>query len=119
MCLSVCEDISGTTRAIFTIFVHIAYVRGSVLFRHVDDRPHRLSAGKGDGSAQRGRNVIYDCLVYVCHQHYDEIHARTKQATINKYSLFYWISFGGYWPSMLAGPYVVGLKAGAGGPIHS
>ena len=34
VCLSVCEDISGTTRAIFTnIFVHVAYVRGSVL-RH-------------------------------------------------------------------------------------
>ena len=47
VCLSVREDISGTTRAIFTKFiVHVAYVRGSVL-RHVDDRPHRLSAGRG------------------------------------------------------------------------
>ena len=27
------EDISGTTRAIFTILVHVAYGRGSVLFR--------------------------------------------------------------------------------------
>jgi len=45
------------------MFVHVAYVRGSVLLRHVDDRPHRLSAGRGDGSAQRGRSVIYDCLV--------------------------------------------------------
>jgi len=26
--------------------MHVAYVRGSVL-RHVDDRPHRLSAGSG------------------------------------------------------------------------
>ena len=37
-------------------------------FRHVDDRPHRLSAGRGDGSAPRGRSVIYYCLVvcYLC-----------------------------------------------------
>ena len=41
-------------------------VRGSVLLRHVDDRPHRLSAGRwaeGDGSAQRRRSVTYDCRV--------------------------------------------------------
>jgi len=25
----------------------VAYVSGSVLLRHVDDRPHRLSAGTG------------------------------------------------------------------------
>jgi len=57
VCLSVREDISGNTRAIFTFFVHVAYVRDSVLLRHlhVDDRPHRLSAGRGDESAQRGR----------------------------------------------------------------
>jgi len=30
----------------YQIFVHVAFVRGSVL-RHVDDRPHRLSAGRG------------------------------------------------------------------------
>ena len=42
--------ISGTsaTRAIFSkIFMHVAYVRGSVLIRHVYDRPHRLSPGRG------------------------------------------------------------------------
>ena len=33
VCLSVGDDISGTTRAIFTIFVHVAYGRGSVLLR--------------------------------------------------------------------------------------
>jgi len=33
VCLSICEDISRTTRAIFTIFVvHVAY--GSVLLQH-------------------------------------------------------------------------------------
>jgi len=47
VCLSVREDMSGTTRVIFTtVFVHVAYIRGSVLLRHVDDRPHRLSAGR-------------------------------------------------------------------------
>ena len=64
VCLSVGQDISGITRAIFTKFVvHVAYVRGSILLRHVDDRPHRLSPGRGDGSAQRGRSVINSCLV--------------------------------------------------------
>jgi len=84
VCLSVCEDIPGTTCTIFTkFFVRVAYVRGSIsssgifccfLFDvvyhiwwikdfHIDDRPHRLSAGRGDGSAQRGRSVICDCLV--------------------------------------------------------
>jgi len=64
LCMSALKDISGTTRTIFTqFFVHVAYVRGSVLFRHVDDRPHRLSEERGDGNAQHGRSVIYDCLV--------------------------------------------------------
>jgi len=44
VCLSVHEDISGTTRAIFTNFsVHVAYGRGSVLLRHSDEIPR----GKG------------------------------------------------------------------------
>ena len=66
MCLYVSEDISGTraTGAIFTnFFALVAYARGSVLLRHVEDRRHHLSAGRGDGSAHRGRSVIYDCLV--------------------------------------------------------
>ena len=45
------------------IFVRVAYVRGSVVLRYVDDRPHRLSPRRGDGSAQQGRSVIYDCLL--------------------------------------------------------
>jgi len=46
--VSVCEDISGTTRALYTkLFVYVAYVRGSVLVQYVDDRLHRLSAGRG------------------------------------------------------------------------
>jgi len=40
VCLSVREDISGTTRAIFTNFsVHVAYGRGSVLLRQDDEIP--------------------------------------------------------------------------------
>jgi len=66
VCLSVRKDISGTTHAIFTkFFVHVAYDCGSVLLWHVDDRPHHLSAGRVDGSAQRGRSVIYNCLVSI------------------------------------------------------
>jgi len=115
ICLSVRDDISETTRAIFTnflcvlpmsvarsssatftissiayrregfsspltlhifpepkarslpIFVHVAYVHGSVLL-HVYDRPHRLSpardylhalsAGKMHGNAQRWRSML-------------------------------------------------------------
>jgi len=38
--LSVRQDISGTSRAIFMNFsVHVAYGRGSVLFRHGDEIP--------------------------------------------------------------------------------
>ena len=38
---------SGTTCAIFTkFFVHVACVHGSVLFRHVYDRPHCVSPGR-------------------------------------------------------------------------
>jgi len=40
VCLSVLEDIVGTTRAIFTIFlVHAAYGRGSVLLSQGDEIP--------------------------------------------------------------------------------
>ena len=48
VCLAVREDISGTTHAILTkICMHVECVRGSVLFLHVYDRPHRLSQGRG------------------------------------------------------------------------
>ena len=63
VCPSVRKDISGTTHAIFTkFFVHVAHV-----LWHADEWLHRLSAGRGgDGSAQRGRSVIYDCLIVCC-----------------------------------------------------
>jgi len=47
-CLSVREDISGNhTSDLYQIFVHVTYVRGSVLLKQVDDRPHGLSAARG------------------------------------------------------------------------
>jgi len=40
VCLSFCEDISGTTLAIcIKFFVHVAYSRGSVLLRQIDKIP--------------------------------------------------------------------------------
>jgi len=46
--LSVHEDISRTTRAIFTnFFVHVAYARGSVLLGYADDRLHHLLVRRG------------------------------------------------------------------------
>jgi len=37
VCMSIREDISGTTGTLFNkFFVCVAYVRGSVLLRHVD-----------------------------------------------------------------------------------
>ena len=49
VCVSVCPRgyLRDHTRDLYQIFVLVAYVRGSVLLRHVDDRPHRLSAGRG------------------------------------------------------------------------
>jgi len=76
VCLSVHEDISGTTRA---IFVRVAYVRGSVFLRRVYDRPHRQSMGrgfssplkmryrpgKGNGSAHRGRSMLSTIVLFL------------------------------------------------------
>ena len=45
---------------------------------NVDDRPHRLSAGRGDGSAQRERSVICDCLVLSVVREYENCVATTR-----------------------------------------
>jgi len=46
VCLYVREDISGTTRAIFTkLFVHVAYGRDSVLLRQGDEIPRGSFGG--------------------------------------------------------------------------
>ena len=54
VCVSVCLRgyLRNHTRDLYHIFVHVAYVRRSVLLRHVDDRPHRREGD--DGGAQRG-----------------------------------------------------------------
>ena len=67
VCLSVQQDVSGITRAIFTkFFVHVAYVHGSVILRHLCDRQHRLLSsplkmhyrpGKGMGMHTASRSV--------------------------------------------------------------
>jgi len=69
VCLSVCVSgrISPEPHArSLPIFVRVAYVRGSVLVRHVDDRPHRLSAGSGwrECTAWAKRNL--HCRVFAC-----------------------------------------------------
>jgi len=45
VCVFVCPR--GYLRDLCQIFVYVAYVRGSVLLRHFDDRPHRLLQGNG------------------------------------------------------------------------
>jgi len=62
VCLCVCsfvrKDISGTTRA---------YVRGSVFLWPVDDRPHRLSAGRGwrECTVRAKHNLGLPCYYYL------------------------------------------------------
>jgi len=59
VCLSVREDISGTTSAIFTNFLcmlPMSVARSS---------SGMLTIGRMVGSAPRGRSVIYVCLVQV------------------------------------------------------
>jgi len=46
------------------IFVHVAYVRGSVLLPHVDDRPHRLSAGRGGGDGVHSAGEVYSTITF-------------------------------------------------------
>jgi len=55
VCLSVCLSATISperTRDLYQLFVDVAYVPVSVLLRRVDDRAHRLSAGRDDGIAQ-------------------------------------------------------------------
>jgi len=73
VCLSICPRgyPRNHTSDLCQVFMRVAYVRGSVRLRHVYDRPYHLSpgrvfflnenalsAGKGDGSAQRGRSML-------------------------------------------------------------
>jgi len=65
VCLSMKISPEPNARSLLIFFVDVAYVRGSVILRHADDRRHRLSARRDDGSAQRGRSVIYDGLLII------------------------------------------------------
>jgi len=49
VCVSAClrEYLRNHTRDLFETFMHVAHVSGSVLLWRVDDRPHRLSEGRG------------------------------------------------------------------------
>ena len=61
VCLSVREDMSRTTCTIFTkFFVHVAFVRGSVLAGKGFSSPLKIHyrPGKGDVSAQRRRSKL-------------------------------------------------------------
>ena len=81
VCLSVREHISGTTRVIFTKFLcmlpAMSVVRSSPDMFTIGRIACRLKGvffsienallvGKGGGSAQRGRSMLYDCLVFCC-----------------------------------------------------
>ena len=64
VCVSVREDISGTRRAIFTNFLFMlpmSVARSSAGMLTISRIAYRREGS--DRSAQRGRSVIYDCLV--------------------------------------------------------
>ena len=71
VCLSVCPRgyLRNHTRDLyhFLCMLLVSVARSYILW-YVADKPHRLSAGRDDGSAQRGRSVIYDCLVVASKQ---------------------------------------------------
>jgi len=56
VCVSVCPlgYLRNHTRDLYQFFAHVAYIRGSVFFRHVYNRLHRLTAGRGDGVHSAG-----------------------------------------------------------------
>jgi len=62
VCLSPRISPEPHTWSLPIFFVQVACVHDSVL-QHVDDRPYHISVGRGDGSAQHRRSVIYDCFV--------------------------------------------------------
>jgi len=75
VCLYVCLSTRislKNTRDLYQIFVHVANVRGSVVLRHADDRPHRQSAGKGwrECIAWTMCNLRLPCynFIFVLHQ---------------------------------------------------
>jgi len=73
VCLCVCPTgyLWNHRHDLYQFFVHTAYVRGSVLLRYVDDRLHRLLAGRGwrDCTAQTKCNLWLPCANYFLLQH--------------------------------------------------
>jgi len=67
VCLSVCpEDISGTTRATFYQFLCMLPMSVARSFTGMLTTGRIACRREGvDGTAQRGRSVIYDCLVRI------------------------------------------------------
>jgi len=73
VCLSLCPRgcLRNHTRDdLYRIFVHVACVSGSVLRRHIDNRPHRLSAGRGwrEYTARAKFNLRLPCLFLIAKQ---------------------------------------------------
>jgi len=69
VCLCVCLSARTSPEPLaqsLPIFMHVTCVRGSVL-RHVDDRPHHLSVGRGwrEFTARAKCNLRLPC--YFCH----------------------------------------------------
>jgi len=92
VCLSVRQDISGTPRAIFTkllCMLPMSVARSSTGMLMIGRIANRQEGH--DGSAQRGRSVIYDCLVLTdiigydgisdtsASKRYDATHGRSVQ----------------------------------------
>jgi len=65
VCVSVClrEDLRNHTRDLYQFFVRVAYVCGSVFSGMLTVGRIACRREEGNGSAQRGRSVIYVCLV--------------------------------------------------------
>ena len=91
VCLSVCEDISGNTRDLHQIFVHVAYVRGLVVLRYIYDRPHCLSAGRGcrecTARVKHMRSTIA-CLSYATCSNCNVITSHRKWKQASKFSVY-------------------------------
>ena len=65
VCVSVClrEDLRNHTRDLYQFFVRVAYVCGSVFSGMLTVGRIACWREEGNWSAQRGRSVIYVCLV--------------------------------------------------------
>jgi len=115
MSMSVCLSarigyLQNHTRDLYQVFVRVAYVRGSVLLRHVYDRPHRLSPERGflphwkciigrergDVSAQCGRSMLSTIPCF--HLYFKTIHVLVHcKSKSSKYFTRYGVTTGLRW----------------------